>query len=149
MRELVKPFQLDQQPRWNMDAKAFRLKVYTPVQSQRLLTAMRAKYKESADVLPTSVDDLDWTTDKALPHVDIVPAKQIVGDNEERDVTVLDGNIYPLKETIKAMGFTYVRDLNGMAGHDYWLSPLQQDYEAVAAVFLEWGWTVTVHDASE
>ena len=85
----------------------------------------------------------------------------------------LDGPVYPLKESVKPLGFNFERNFNGIPGavrarvprpcpcrpprterrppaQDYWVAPASNDtIDQVAKLFDEWGWKVTVYDGAE
>lgn len=120
----MQQYQLDHTPRWSQDDKMFMVRVHTKKQAQKILDAMLAKYPGSADVLPKSVDELDWN-DANDPEIGIVPTTEVpdAGNQESQfadglgtDVVLLDGPVYPLKESVKPLGFNFERNFNGIPG---------------------------------
>ena len=58
--------------------------------------------------------------------------------------------LYPLREPIKALGFTFVKDFNNVPGQDFWVAPADKvDLAALAALYEKWGWDATLYDGAE
>ena len=104
-----------------------------------------------------------------------------------KDVVLLDGSVFPRKESVKPFGFNFERNFNGIPGavrarpapcpasplggplgsarpcrppraqdywaaapQDYWVAPASAEtIDAVAKLFNEWGWKVTIYDGAE
>ena len=72
--------------------------------------------------MPEEIDPAPWNDD-TIAAVAVVPCKKIttsevngVRDDFESDVILLDGVTYPVKETLKEMGFVWTTDFNGIDG---------------------------------
>ena len=141
-----------------------------------------------------TVDELDWNNTND-PEIGIVPTTEVPDQtNHEsqfsdfaamsKDVVLLDGPVFPLKESVKPFGFNFERNFNGIPGavrarpapcpasplgasaardladrraraatQDYcvyWVAPVSAEtINAVAKLFNEWGWKVTIYDGAE
>lgn len=160
LRATVAPLLLGERLKWNAEQVAFGVRVYTKKQAAKLLAAFRASLGADATDVPDAVDDAPWTDDTNAA-VSIVPCKEIVDadasaqfadaqeTSNERDVILLDGVTYPLKEALKEMGFVWTTDFNNIPGANHWVAQADDaraDIRKVAALFDEWGWVVTIYD---
>ena len=84
--------------------------------------------------------------------VAVVPTECVVAKSgiEVGKVILNDGNLFPLREPIKALGFTFVKDFNNVPGQDFWVAPADKvDLAALAALYEKWGWDATLYDGAE
>ena len=87
-----------------------------------------------------------------VKEVAVVPTECVVAKSgiEVGKVILNDGNLFPLREPIKALGFTFVKDFNNVPGQDFWVAPADKvDLAALAALYEKWGWDATLYDGAE
>ena len=124
--------------------------MHTKAQAAMLLAKMRELYPASTD-LPLTLEAAGEWNPACVKEVAVVPTECVVAKSgiEVGKVILNDGNLYPLREPIKALGFTFVKDFN-VPGQDFWVAPADKvDLAALAALYEKWGWDATLYDGAE
>ena len=133
-------------PRWNPDLKCYTFKVHTASQAKEINTALRALDGHEAD-LPENAD-LAVFDGKEPPMIRLIPQDLTHGPTSlSQQVIVLDGDTYPLRDTIKELGFQFTRNFNGEDGVNVWVAPEDTtDNDLVINTIQEKGWKMDVYE---
>ena len=145
------PLLLDSILKWYPTDKIFKARVHTKAQAAMLLAKMRELYPASTD-LPLTLEAAGEWNPACVKEVAVVPTECVVAKSgiEVGKVILNDGNLFPLREPIKALGFTFVKDFNNVPGQDFWVAPADKvDLAALAALYEKWGWEATLYDGAE
>jgi hypothetical protein len=150
-KEAMLQLQLDSHLRWYPEDKVFKLRVHTKEHAALILTMMRQRYPDSD--LPLTIEDAgEWNPD-CVKEIAVVPTDCVVAKSgiDVGKVILNDGDsLFPLKEHLKELGFTFVKDFNNVAGQDFWVAPAEKvDLAALAALYEKWGWDATLYDGAE
>ena len=110
------PLLLDSILKWYPTDKIFKARVHTKAQAAMLLAKMRELYPASTD-LPLTLEAAGEWNPACVKEVAVVPTECVVAKSgiEVGKVILNDGNLYPLREPIKSLGFTFVKDFTPRA----------------------------------
>lgn len=127
--------------RWNTELTLFTGKVWTKVQAEMVLEAIKKlSEKNEADLSDVAIDGSIFEDAKEAA-LDTFPITV-----DEQEMFGIVGTSYPFKDKLDKMGFKFRKSVNGTST-PMWLAPIESvDQEELHEMFTSYGFTVTQHN---